>query len=193
MGRTRTFDKDEALARAMELFWQRGYEGTSMQALVDYMGLNRSSLYDTFGDKRALYHASLDRYARHRAMGVIRLMEQDLPIREAFQRLFKGFVDTAIQFTDRRGCFLVNAAIDQVPHDPKTADTVRQNNDAILKAFQEALVRAQGRGELDGSLNPHHLAHYFMNAFNGLRVTVKTTPDRAILYDIVTTTLAVLD
>ena len=93
MVRTKQFDKHTALDEAMELFWQRGYHATSIQDLVDHLGVNRQSLYDTYGGKEQLFLAALGRYREIQAAPVRRLLERDAPAREVLRDLFRNFVD----------------------------------------------------------------------------------------------------
>src|SRR5712692_608944 len=109
MARHKEFDRDEALQKATEVFWARGYEGTSIQRLVGHMGINRQSLYDTFGDKHALYLQSLDRYCQLESQKAIELLENSASVKKAVRKLFAGVVEGALCDTQRRGCFAGNA------------------------------------------------------------------------------------
>src|SRR6185503_2842523 len=109
MVRTKQFDKHTALDEAMELFWQRGYHATSIQDLVDHLGVNRQSLYDTYGGKEQLFLAALERYREIQAAPVRRLLERDGPVREILRDLFRSFVDGVLS-EDSKGCFMVNTA-----------------------------------------------------------------------------------
>lgn len=193
MARTKEFEPDEALERAMNVFWQYGYDGTSMQMLVDHMDINRSSLYDTFGDKRKLYLAALDRYGQAVHGHVAAHFDQETPVREAFRRFFEEAVDTFASDPNHRGCFVSNATVDQTPHDLDTAKRTKASLEIMEEIFYRALAQAKERGELTDGQDPRRLARYLLNAFTGIRVTVKAIQDRSILQDIVDATLSILD
>src|SRR2546421_11571470 len=94
--RHKEFDRDETLQKAMEVFWSRGYEAASIEDLVKHMGINRQSLYDTFGDKHRLYLLALDRYREVEGRRIFELLEQPGPVKESLRRLFKGVVERSL-------------------------------------------------------------------------------------------------
>src|SRR5256714_15658440 len=105
MARPKEFDRDEALQKAMEVFWSRGYEAASINDLVKHMGINRQSLYDTFGDKHALYLQALDRYREVEGRKMFELLEQPGSVKKSLRQLFEGTVEKALCDEQRRGCF----------------------------------------------------------------------------------------
>ena len=109
MARTREFDREEALDRAMHVFWDKGYEATSLSDLLDAMGIARQSLYDTFGDKHALFLEALDRYETHRLGQLQSCLETAPSVTRAFRDMFEGLVDES-ESVKRRGCMGVSAA-----------------------------------------------------------------------------------
>ena len=116
------FDVDDALSKAMHAFWARGYEATSMQDLVDCMGINRGSLYATFGDKRSLFVQAVRRYDTvHREAWVASLATSAVP-RDAIVSVFRDVVASVIETGSRDGCMLVNTALELSPHDSEIAD-----------------------------------------------------------------------
>src|SRR5213075_2124987 len=104
MARHKEFDRDEALQKAMEVFWSRGYEAASIQELVEHMGINRQSLYDTFGDKHALYLKALDRYREVESRKLFELLGRGGSVKKAFRQLFSGVVEGSLGAGERRGC-----------------------------------------------------------------------------------------
>ncbi len=141
MARHKEFDRDEALQKAMEVFWARGYEGTSIQSLVGRMGINRQSLYDTFGDKHALYLQSLDRYCQLESRKAIELLENSASVKKAVRKLFAGVVEGALCDTQRRGCFAGNAMSELAGRCKATAARTSSNMAAMEGAFYRALLR----------------------------------------------------
>ena len=109
MARQKEFDRDEVLHRAMEVFWMRGYEGTSIQDLVKYMGINRQSHYDTFGDKHSLFLQSLDRYREIQSRKVFDVLERPGSVKKNLRQLFEEVVTPALSAEGRRGCFVGNS------------------------------------------------------------------------------------
>ncbi|MFQ5775406.1 MAG: TetR/AcrR family transcriptional regulator [Kiloniellaceae bacterium] len=193
MGRPREFDENEALERAMEVFWAKGYEAASLQDLTEAMGLSRSSFYETFGSKHALFLAAIERYGDI----IARRLEADLagcrPAREAIARVFEIAVETAVDEGDLRGCFLGNCAVEVSPNDPAAAAQVRAGLARIEDKFYQAVRRGQNAGEIPTERDARALARYLVGSLNGLRVTAKANPDAAALRDIVRIVLAALD
>jgi TetR/AcrR family transcriptional repressor of nem operon len=192
MARPKAFLPDQALEHVMDLFWKQGYEGSSIEDIVQCTGLGRGSLYDTFGDKHALYLAALDRYCLTGGTKLTTLRRQSGSVRAIFQDFFQVLIEEALADPEQRGCFLVNAALEMAPHDPEVASRVQAGLDDTREAFYHVLIRAQASGELAWTRDPHQLAHFFLNAYLGLRVLSRAHPDRRLLEDIVTTTLSVL-
>src|SRR5215208_4537603 len=109
MARHKEFDREEALQRAMEVFWSRGYEAASVGDLVKHMGINRQSLYDTFGDKHTLYLAALDRYREVEGRKLFELLERPGPVKRALRQLFGGVGECSLGGGERRGGVMGNA------------------------------------------------------------------------------------
>ena len=192
MVRTKQFDKHTALDEAMGLFWQRGYHATSIQDLVDHLGVNRQSLYDTYGGKEQLFLAALERYREIQAAPVRRLLERDGPVREILRDLFRSFVDGVLS-EDSKGCFMVNTATEVAGNNEVVAQVCAANARQLEAALAGLLVRAQQAGEISAGRSPLKLARFLINTLNGLAVTAKATRDRKVLNDVVDVALAILD
>jgi TetR/AcrR family transcriptional repressor of nem operon len=191
MARPREFDEDEALERAMRMFWRQGFEATSVEDLVGETGLNRGSLYAAFGDKQALYLKALARYRTQRREQVSECLLQAPSVQEAFRRLFLSFVE--IPEAQRGcGCLLVNAAMERAPHDPETARLVSDNLRGLEESFLRALERGQDAGELPRGRELRPLARYLVAALQGLIVLAKARSDRRTLRDAAEVSLSVL-
>jgi len=186
------FDQDVALGREMDQFWRQGYEATSVQDLVDELGLSRSSLYATFGDKDALFQAALQHYCRAEAGPRHDLLHGDRPVREAVRELLEGIAAAPEVHPDRRGCLVVNAAMERVPADPATARAVAAQLERFETALRDALRRGQERGELDPAQDPRALARFFVALVQGMRVVGKAGRDPAGLRDVVEVALRAL-
>src|ERR1043166_3222598 len=109
MARQKEFDRDEVLHRAMEVFWTRGYEGASLQDLVKHMGINRQSIYDTFGDKHSLFLQALDRYREIQSRKVFEMLDRPGSVKRNVRLLFQQAVDKTLSEEVGRGCFVGNA------------------------------------------------------------------------------------
>lgn len=193
MARPREFDPEIALDRAMEVFWSKGYEATSLDDLCDATGLSRSSLYATFGSKRDLLLRSVDRYAEQRNPRLAAILAQPLPIRDAFAALARQFIDQIVAGPGRRGCFLGNCAAELPRSDCAALARVRQGLEATEATFHDALVRAKNRGELAAGADVRELARFLTAGFQGLRLIGKVNPNRMVLTGIATTMLQCLE
>jgi TetR/AcrR family transcriptional repressor of nem operon len=193
MARPREFDADAALDRAMDVFWAKGYEATSLDDLCDVTGLSRSSLYATFGSKRNLLLKSVDRYVAQRGPNLAAILAQDLPVRDAFATLARHFIDQIVAGPGRRGCFLGNCAAELPRGDRVALARVRRGLESTEATFQHALARAKVRGELRADADLDALARCLTAGFQGLRLVGKVNQDRAFLNDIATTMLRILE
>lgn len=193
MARPREFDLDAVLERAMQVFWAKGYEATSLDDLCKATGLGRSSLYAAFGDKHALLLRSLDRYEALSAGRIATALARPLPIREAIAALLAEFVDQVAAGPGRRGCFIGNCAAELARHDRDALARVRRSLERTEAQFRDALARAKARGELSARANPTALARFLAAGIHGLRLVGKASPDRAALDDIAAVMLRCLD
>ena len=184
MARPREFNVDTALERAMDVFWSKGYEATSLDDLCGVTGLSRSSFYATFGSKRSLLLRSVDRYVEQRNPKLAAILAQPLPIRDAFAALAQQFIDQIVSGPGRRGCFLGNCAAELPRSDRAALARVRQGLESTEATFRDALTRAQSRGDLAADADVSALARFLMSGFQGLRLVGKVNPDRATLEDI---------
>lgn len=172
---TKQFQEDAVLASAMHAFWARGYEATSMRTLVEAMGINRASIYATFGDKQALFLRALERYDQlHRDAWLTSLAAKHGP-RRAIVQAFREAIDVALD-GQSSGCFLVNTALELAPHDPVVRKVVA---DAFRSAesFFAVMLEADGR---DPTLAPT-----LLGLFLGVRVLCRCRPEPPLLESIV--------
>jgi TetR/AcrR family transcriptional repressor of nem operon len=193
MARQKEFDREEALQKAMEVFWSRGYEAASIQDLVKHMGINRQSLYDTFGDKHALYLQALDRYREVESRKLFELLERGGSVKRALRQLFAGVVEGSLCAGERRGCFMGNAMSELAGRCNETAARARSNMAAIEAAFYRALLRGKNEGEIKGVRDPRAVARFLCSSLQGLVLMAKAAPDRKPLEDVVKVTLSVVD
>src|SRR5690606_37524131 len=128
MGRPREFDETEVLDAAVDCFWEHGYEATSTRELADRMGLTGASLYNAFGDKRTLYRKALDHYIETSFEERVRRLEGRLPPRQAIGAFFAEIIQRSLDDDRRRGCMLVNSALEVAPHDPECRQAGRHEH-----------------------------------------------------------------
>lgn len=192
MARQKEFNIDVALDRALDTFWCKGYAATSVQDLLDDMGLNRGSLYDTFGDKYTLFLAALDRYQRAGSADLIAALNAPGSPRAAIRRTLEIMVDEALDDPRRRGCMMVNTIIELAPHDPEVARRAAAALETMEAAFGDAIRRAIQVGELPADADAEGLAHFLASTVLGLRVLAKVTPTRSALMPVVASALAAL-
>jgi TetR/AcrR family transcriptional repressor of nem operon len=193
MGRHKEFDREETLHKAMEVFWSRGYEAASIEDLVKQMGINRQSLYDTFGDKHSLYLEALDRYHEVHGRKVFELLEQPGSVKKGLRQLFEAIVEGSLCDGQRRGCFMGNAMSELAGRCKETAARTSSHMAAAEETFYRALLRGKKEGELKGLRDPRAVARFLYSSFQGLILMAKATKDRKTLQDVVKVTLSVLD
>ncbi|WHT22222.1 TetR family transcriptional regulator [Crossiella sp. CA-258035] len=192
MGRTKEFDPDVALRAAMELFWRQGYEATSMQDLVDHIGVNRASIYATFGGKHELYLRALDRYAEDTDAIILSGLSKAGPVLPEVRGVVRRYVQDSLQDQERRGCLVTNTAVELLPGDPAAGRRVELSLDGLERVLTGALIRAQDQGELSADRDPRALARFLVTFLQGIRVIAKT-PDPRRLADAATQALSLLD
>lgn len=192
MARPKEFDPERALARAMNIFWRLGYENTSLEALMKEMGIARQSLYDTFGDKRALYLKALAHY-RDQTNGRMQKMLNEIPsVKDGFAKLLYGVAAEARE-QHERGCLLLSANLQRDPKDALVRDFLRDNQARVEAIFVQALARAQTQKELSTKDSPAALARFFVVTIQGMRAMARLTSDRKALEQVAGVALAVFN
>jgi TetR/AcrR family transcriptional repressor of nem operon len=193
MAGKKAFDPQRVLEKAMNAFWERGYEGISIEDLVQSTGIGRGSLYGTFEDKHSLYLAALEQYiAAVRAQTAV-LLEQSGTLHEVLGQLFQTQVETLLSDPARRGCFLVNASLEMAPHDAEVNKIVQSAHQELEEGLYRLLIKAQVAGELPWRHDPHQLAHFLVATLVGIRVLARSQQDRRVLEDVVKTAVSVFD
>ncbi|MFP4007167.1 MAG: TetR/AcrR family transcriptional regulator [Spirulinaceae cyanobacterium] len=193
MARAKIFDQYEVLTKAMETFWLHGYEKSSMSLLVQNMGINRASLYGTFGDKKSLFLAAIAHYNETIVVRAIATLEQPQVSKQTIIDFFEQRINLAIADRQRRGCFLINSALEVAKTDSEIATCINDNLERIQQAFRYAIENAQNRQEISDRLDPDRLAHYLTCSLQGLCVTFRLNPDPELLRNTVRVILSVLE
>jgi TetR/AcrR family transcriptional repressor of nem operon len=175
------FDVEAALTRAMEAFWSHGYEATSTQDLLGRMGLNRGSLYDTFGSKRRLFLEALRHYqASYQGPKVAAAARGRTP-RETIAVLFDGLVSEALDDGERCGCLLVNTALELAPHDEEIADIVAEGLRDIETFFRDTIEHGRESGDIPEGVDAVEVSRALLGLMIGLRVLARSRPERPVL------------
>ncbi|MFD9792158.1 TetR/AcrR family transcriptional regulator [Streptomyces sp. NPDC059070] len=194
MARTKEFDPDAALQSALELFWRRGYEATSMADLVAHLGIGRASIYATFGNKHELYLKALDRYGETGAATLFRELSGPGPALPAVKAVVRRFAaESSAEETRLTGCFATNAAAEIGPRDAAAARRVERGWEQLETLLHAALVRAAAQGELPADRDPRALARMLLVLMQGLRVVGKASGDPARVRDAAEAALTLLD
>ncbi|WP_406508746.1 TetR/AcrR family transcriptional regulator [Streptomyces sp. NBC_00212] len=194
MARTKEFNPDAALQSALELFWRRGYEATSMADLVEHLGIGRASIYATFGNKHELYLKALDRYAEHRDPELLAELSGPGPALPAVRGVVRRFAAESTTRTSRlTGCFVTNTAAELAPHDDAAARRVELSWEHIETLLRSALVRAQAQGELAADRDPRGLARMLLVFLQGVRIVGKASGEPGRVRDAAEQILTVLD
>ena len=192
MGRPKEFDEHEALMKAMRLFWVHGYKATSIQDLVDGMGIGRGSLYGTFGGKRSLFMRALRHYDREREEYLAQLAEEKEP-REAVLATFEGVVDSVLSNGGRDGCFLVNTALELAAHDTEIASVVASAFAGSEDFFRMMIERGQAARAIPNNVDAPMTARALLTLLLGLFVLSRSRPETVLLRSVVQQADALID
>jgi TetR/AcrR family transcriptional repressor of nem operon len=193
MARPKEFDETTVLDAAVQCFWARGYEATSVRELAASMGIAGASLYNAFGDKSSLYRRALDRYIDQSFQDRVRRFERHLPPREAIGAFFDEIVTRSLTDQGRKGCMLVNAALEMPVHDPATRAAITEVVNQIEAFFRRSVAAGQADGTIASAETPEDLARLLLGALMGIRVLARVRPERELLEGIVSPVMNLLD
>jgi len=175
----------------MELFWRKGYEATSIGDLVEHLEIGRQSLYDTFGDKHALYVAALDRYREQFGEQVSGAFAADGPIKDVLRTIMRVVADKAAA-RPSQSCMLLGAVAERGPEDNDVKKRFCSNTSVLERALAQRLARARDRGELDSDHDDRALSRYLTNAMYGLQLLARGGADRKHVDQVIDVTLSMI-
>ncbi|MEU8901178.1 TetR/AcrR family transcriptional regulator [Nocardia sp. NPDC048505] len=190
MARTKGFDPDEAVDKAMEVFWRKGYARTTPQNLVDAIGIGRGSLYNAFAGKHDLFERALRRYQARVTAPLIDLLDGPGSPRERVRAALTMVLDAA--GADARGCLAANTAVELGTADESVNLLVRRIFDRQHEAFRGAIEEGQRAGEFAADLDSRAAATFLLTTINGMRVLAKADPRPERLAGLVETAMRAL-
>ncbi len=193
MPRTKQFNEEEILKKAMELFWERGFHATSIQNLVTCLGINRASLYDTFGGKEELFNKVFEHYRKTNGDVVRSTFNQEKSVKAGFCRLFEEAIEKAQTDTARKGCFVVNTTTELIPGDKTIQKVLRENKENLENIFIDHIKKGIETGEMDASKDAESIGPMLFALLSGLQVMAKVDPDPNKLRKLARSGLSVLD
>ncbi|MGX1131805.1 TetR/AcrR family transcriptional repressor of nem operon [Streptomyces glaucescens] len=173
MGRPKQFDPDAAVEQAMEVFWRKGYAGTTPQDLVDALGIGKGSLYNAFGSKHALFEQALRRYRDSQAVALIQMLEEPGPVKARLREALELLARMDLADPDRRGCMAVNTAAELAGTDETATELVRRMFDRTEGALRALIEEGQRAGEIAPERDPVALASLLLNTLVGLRLMAR--------------------
>ncbi|HUF03680.1 MAG TPA: TetR/AcrR family transcriptional regulator [Aridibacter sp.] len=175
------FDIDDSLEKAKQIFWRKGYEATSMQDLLNEMGIGRGSFYGTFKSKHDIYLRVLRKYGEQNGESLFRIARQIESPRAAILYVFEQTIVSALQTDSQQGCFLANAALEVAPFDEDAGRIVEDSFAEIRRFFRMLVSEAQARGEIDRKKNPSELGSALLSLLLGLKVLARSAPQKEVL------------
>jgi TetR/AcrR family transcriptional repressor of nem operon len=193
MARLREFDEDKAIDAAVDCFWARGYEATSVRELADCMKISGASLYNAYGDKRSLFTTALARYCDRSMRERIERVERDHAPKEAIGAFLAEIIERSLTDRDRKGCLLVNSALDVAPHDAGLAAAVAGYLGELRAFFRRNVLAARAAGEVPADLDADEVSGHFLGVLMGIRVLARATPNRKLLEAVARPALRLLD
>jgi TetR/AcrR family transcriptional regulator, transcriptional repressor for nem operon len=193
MPKDKLFDRDEVLHKAMELFWTYGFHATSIEKMVNHLGVNRASLYDTYGSKRKLFDESINLYCSLNKNGTQAFLDGQTKVKVGLRKLLEMSILDTIKDTDKKGCFVVNTTTEFVPGDDDMKKILAKNRSSYEKIFYDFLLMGQRSGEIPKKKDLKAIASLIYTLFSGIKVVAKTDPNRKKLLASVDMALCSLD
>ncbi|WP_316800426.1 TetR/AcrR family transcriptional regulator [Pedobacter frigidisoli] len=191
--RTKDFDEEEILRKAINIFWEKGYHATSIHDLIEGLGIGRSSIYHAFGDKHTLFLKALELYQYGGTAKIVKTLGEAPSLKLGIRALLNGVVDDVYGDASPQGCFKVNSGVEVAAQDNAVNKLVYDDDLLIENALYQAFEKGKQNGEISDSKDSLALARFFCNTISGMRVYAKFRTERAFFEDIVKTALSVLE
>lgn len=193
MARPKAFDEAAALDIAIQCFWSRGYEATSMRDLAEAMSISGPSLYNAFGDKRMLYRKALDHYIQRGFCDRVRRFESQLSPRAAIEAFFDEIIALSLADAQHKGCMIVNSALELAPHDPEFREALQAVLRDMEAFFLRCVTAGQASGEIASRQPADDLARMLLGLLMGMRVLARSRPEPELLRGMLRPALAMLE
>lgn len=173
MPRTKQFDQEAVLEKAKQLFWKQGYHATSIQNLVDHLGINRASLYQAFGGKNQLYEAALNSYRQENSAYLIQRLAAFDSIKEGIKQLFLEAILATGDDQEKKGCFVVNCTTEYLPHHPHILSDLLENKTNFQTLIGHQLKLGVEKGAFSKDMKTEEIAAYLYTLFSGIQIISK--------------------
>ncbi|MCQ0112025.1 transcriptional regulator, TetR family [Zhouia amylolytica] len=193
MPRVKTFNEQEVLENAMNLFWEKGYAATSIQDLVNHLGINRASLYDTYGGKKELFLKSFAYYRNKNISGLKAFFKAHPDVKKGFKTLFNIAVDESVNDPARKGCFVVNTTTELIPGDTEILHILSENKITLENLFFNYLQLGEEEQQFGRGKDLKSIASFLYTLYSGIRVIGKVAPDKVKISKTVDIALSVLN
>lgn len=177
----------------MLLFWKKGYHATSMQDLVDYLGINRASIYDTYGNKWGLFKKAFNLYTFEYTENLSRSLDTEIDPKDSLNKFFEDTINESLKDKDRKGCFIVNASTELIPGEKDFEKMLDETRMIVQNHFQEFIKRGMEHGKIPKEKDPEAIAFVLYSYYNGLKVLLKTNPDKSAATNSIASALQILD
>ena len=189
-GRPRAFDRQKALAAAMDVFWERGYEGTTLADLTEAMGINRPSLYGTFGNKEALFAEALALYEGREAEQITTALNEAPSARDAIEATLRYNARVYVEDGRPRGCMIVLSLLVGTPDSGPVRELLAERRRVGEDELCDRIARGQAEGDVPASADPRQMAAFYTAILQGMSITARDGASREALDRIVTTAMA---
>jgi len=193
MPRVKLFDENEVLEKAMNLFWKQGFSATSIQDLVNNLGINRASIYDTFGDKEKLFLKAFEKYRKTNTEGISRFFDSQDNVKEGFKKLFEMAIEESVSDKEKKGCFVVNTTTELIPGDENIFKILEENRKNFEAIFFGYLKSGEEKGQFVKGKDLSAIATLLFTLYNGLKVVTKVNSNKKKLANSVNQVLSLLD
>lgn len=192
-GRPRSFDRDAALTSAMRLFWEHGYEATSITSLTAAMGINSPSLYAAFGPKDALFREAVELYVATEAAGNHDVLAGAATAEEAIEAVLRRAVDRITRHGEPTGCLIMLGAINTAPENASVRDYLAAQRRAAADAIRERITTGIAEGDVNAGTDADALANFYAAILKGMSLSARDGAERAQLHQIVDCAMASWD
>lgn len=193
MPRVKSFNEDHTLEKAMTLFWEKGFSATSIQDLVNHLGINRASLYDTYGGKEELFQKSFKRYLNLKREKTRKFFESEPDVKTGLKKLFLLAINECVSDVDKKGCFMVNTTTELIPGDLEMVQVLAENKKNIETLFFDYLKKGESQGQIKEGKDLKSIASLFFTYYSGLTVVTKVEEDKALMRNTVMAALTLLE